>query len=383
MKEEQNNPLKEKNSSNEFQKKRTNCLKAFGNDLNDNEITKAKVGDWIKKSSGGYYQIVNITPAGAVVKRAFDRNFIYAKHSINVDGFAVELTNLKNYQFLETEDLSKIKNFFNDDPEKESEFLRYTDTMLSLREKILTSNFKEAELEFRQFNFYHCTVDKVAFIVNLKDYGDCVAVTYGFTSIADPDHLKHYGEDNNDIKLRFSSVIRGEQDKSDVAREVQKVYDTYYNLSKDEILSLKKEKQKQFLQKISDKLKPLGFKKKGAKWTVLLNDCFCLEFEAQKSQWSDEYYFNVSVYHKNVQFPCYYTRLNTNGKGLYNWQLMTDKELNCLLNHAINNILIQVIKTPLAELGVNKDICQGCTCPRTKCDTCWVQKNLWEANETE
>ena len=32
-----------------------------------------------------------------------------------------------------------------------------------------------------------------------------------------------------------------------VAREVQKVYDTYYNLSKDEILSLKKEKQKQKL----------------------------------------------------------------------------------------------------------------------------------------
>ena len=58
---------------------------------------------------------------------------------------------------------------------------------------------------------------------------------------------------------------------------------------------------------------------------------------------------------------------------------MTDKELNCLLNEAIQSILSPIINTPLAELGNQKEIWQGCTCPRNKCNACWVQKNLWEA----
>ncbi len=352
--------------------------------LNEEEMAKAKVGDWVKQSHGGYYQIIKRTTDYVVIKRAFDHKFVYAKQSVNVDGFAIELTDLKTYQFLEEEDLLTIKNFFANNPDEETEFLCYTDMMLSLREEILNANFQEAEWEFRQFSFYRCTLEKVAFIVNLIDYGDHIGVTYGFTSIVDQDHLKHYGEDNNDIKLRFCSVIKTEQNLIAVAREIQNVYDTYLHRSKDEILSLKKERQKQFLQKIAEKLKPLGFKKKGAKWTRFLDSDFCLEFEAQKSQWSDEYYFNVSVYHKDIQFPqCYGTRLNTNGKGIYNWQLMTDEELNCLLNEAIQSILILIINTPLAELGCQKEIWQGCTCPRNKCSTCWVQKNLWEANETK
>ena len=352
--------------------------------LNEEEMSKAKVGDWIKQSHGGYYQIIKRTTDYVVIKRAFDHKFIYAKQSVNIDGFAIELTDLKTYQFVEKEDLRTIKSFFANNPDEETEFLRYTDTMLSLREAILKANFQEAEWDFRQFSFYRPTLEKVAFIINLKDYGDRVIVTYGFTSIVDQDHLRHYGEDNNDIKLRFCSVIKSEQDESAVAREIQIVYDTYLNRSKDEILSLKKERQTEFLQKIAEKLKPLCFKKKGAKWTKHLDGDFFLEFEAQKSQWSDEYYFNVSVYRKDVQFSqCYGTRLNTNGKGIYNWQLMTDEELNCLLEEAIQNILIPIINTPLAELGTRKEIWQGCTCQRNKCNTCWVQKNLWEANETK
>ena len=352
--------------------------------LNEEEMSKAKVGDWVKQSHGGYYQIIKRTTDYVVIKRAFYHKFIYVKQSVSIDDFAIELTDLKTYQFVEKEELPAIKNFFANNPDEETEFLRYTDTMLSLREAILKANFQEAEWDFRQFSFYRTTLEKVAFIVNLKDYGDHIGVTYGFTSIVDQDHLRHYSEDNSNIKIRFHSVIKTDEDKIAVASEVKRVYDTYLNRSKDEILSLKKERQKQFLQKIAEKLKPLGFKKKGAKWTRFLDSDFCLEFEAQKPQWSDEYYFNVSVYHKDVQFPqCYGTRLNTNGKGIYNWQLMTDEELDCLLNEAIQSILIPIINTPLAELGTRKEIWQGCTCQRDKCNTCWVQKNLWEANETK
>ncbi len=320
--------------------------------LNEKEMARVKVGDWIKQSRGGYYQVIKRTSEQTVIKKAFDNDLVYIKQSAQADGFAIELTDLKTYQFLEKEDLLKIKSFFAKKPDKETEFLRYTDTMLSLRDAILNANFREAEWEFRQFSFYRCTLEKVAFIVNLKDYGDHIGVTYGFTSVADQDRLKHYGEDNDNIKLRFSSVIKTEHDRISVASQVKNIYDTYLDKSKDEILSLNKERQKQFLQKIAEKLKSLDFKKKGTKWTRLLDNDFCLEFETQKSQWSDVYYFNVCVYRKGLQFqPCYYTRLNTNGKGTYNWQLMTDEELNCLLNETIENILIPIINMPLAERG--------------------------------
>ena len=347
---------------------------------NEKEMARVKVGDWITQSGRGYYRVVKLIPNGAVIKSAFDHKLVYAKQSVNVDGFDIELTDLKYYQFVEGKELETIREFFECDPCEEEDFLRYTDTMLSLREEILKANFKEAEWEFRQFCFYRRTLEKVAFIVNLTDHGDRICVTYGFTSVADYDRLKHYGEDNDDIKLRFSSVIENDRDKIAVANVVKNVYDTYLNVPKDELLALKKDRQKQFLIKIAEKLKPLGFKKKGTKWTRLLTEDICLEFEAQKSQWSDKYYFNVRVYPEDDRYSrCYETRLKTNGKDIYNWQLMTDAELECLLNMAVENYLSPIINTPLAELGQKKDIWLGCICQRNKCASCWVFQNLWEA----
>lgn len=349
---------------------------------NEKEMATVKAGDWVKRSGSGYYKVINRTPECAVIKRGFDNKLAFARESEKVDGFAIELTDLMTYQLLEEGELLKIESFFEEFPDKEAEFLRYTDTMLSLREELLKSNFKEAEWSFRQFSFYRFTLDKVAFAVNLKDYGEHIGVTYGFTTVAEGEHFRLYGEDDFNIKLRFYSVIKNESDKNAVADQIKNVYDTYSYKSRDDILALKKERQKQFLQKIAERLKQLGFKKKGAKWTLGLEGDFCLEFEAQKSQYSDEYYFNVRVYHKDVQFPCcYYTRLNTNQKGVYDWQLMTEGELNALLDEAALGILAPIIKTPLATLGGKSEIWQCCSCPRNKCNVCWVQKNLWEANE--
>ncbi|MBR2971025.1 MAG: DUF4304 domain-containing protein [Clostridia bacterium] len=351
--------------------------------LNEEEMAKAKPGDWVKKDGGGYCCVIKRTPEFAVIKKVFDCDFVYAIESDRLDGFHIEISDLKTYQFATNKELRKINTFFAENPHKQTEFLRYTDTMFSLREEILKAGFKEAEMHFRKFCFYRCTREKVAFIVNLDDYGDHISVTYGFTSIADQDFLKKYGESNDGIKIRFSSAIKTEQDKIAIADAVKKVYDTYLDKTKDEILALKKERQKEFLQKIAVRLKPLGFKKKGARWIKDLTQDFCLEFEAQKSRWTDLYYFHVNVYRKDGQFArCYEERLNINNiKGTYNWQLMTDEELNCLLNDAIQNFLVPIMNTPLSELGGKNYIWQGCICKRDRCPTCWVQKNLWEANE--
>ena len=342
--------------------------------LNENEMSKVKVGDWIKESGIGYYQVVKITHENAVIKLAFDSEFVYVDKSWKVDCFKITITDLKTYQFLENDEILRIKAFFSENPEKEISFLKNTDKILQFREEILSARFDEAKHDFRQFNFYRYTSEKVAFIVNLKDFGEYIQIVYGFTSVADDDYFQKHGEDDSDIKLRYCAVIKTEQDEETVASMVKNIFDTYLSKTKDEILLLKKDRQKQFLQKISDKLKPLGFKKKGTKWIKALTNDFCLEFEAQKSQWSDEYYLNVSVYHKDVQFPqCYIARVNTNEKNLYNWQIMTDEEINCLLNEAVQSILMPIIKTPITDLGKNKDM-QGYICPGNKCDICWLQK---------
>ena len=62
---------------------------------------------------------------------------------------------------------------------------------------------------------------------------------------------------------------------------------------------------------------------------------------------------------------------------------MTDEELNGLLNEAIQSVLIPIINTPIAELGNKKEMWQGCICSRNRCSTCWMKKNLWEANESK
>ena len=90
--------------------------------LNEEEMSKAKVGDWVKQSHGGYYQIIKRTTDYVVIKRAFDHKFIYAKQSVNFDGFAIELTDLKTYQFVEKEELLAIKTFWQIIPMKKRSF---------------------------------------------------------------------------------------------------------------------------------------------------------------------------------------------------------------------------------------------------------------------
>lgn len=263
------------------------------------------------------------------------------------------------------------------------DLFRKKEKLLFFREQILKAGFREARADFRQFNFYRNTNEKAFFIINLRDCGESIKVTYGFSAISDEEFLKNYGENDCDIKLRYTVTIKNETDEETAASEIKRIFDLYCSVSKDEILALRKAKQKEFLEKITNKLKPAGFKKKGAKWIKVLDGDFCLEFNAQKSQWSDEYYFNISIYHsKIICSQCYGTRLNINKKGIYDWQLITDEELNRLLNFAYENMLLPIINTPLTALGRRREVWAGCTCKRDKCESCWVQRNLWEAKSS-
>jgi hypothetical protein len=135
------------------------------------------------------------------VKECFDFEFNYIDKSRRIDYFEITFSDLRTFQFASNSEIKRITNYLNKNNEK-GRFLKYTDKMITLRNEILNSNFNEASVDYRQFNFYRILNDKVAFIVNFRDKGDFIEATYGFTTIVDLSYFKECGEDNDNIKLR-------------------------------------------------------------------------------------------------------------------------------------------------------------------------------------
>ena len=110
-------------------------------------------------------------------------------------------------------------------------------------------------------------------------------------------------------------------------------------------LAIKKERQKEFLSHFALALKALGFKKKGTKWTRILNSGKALTFDAQKSAFSDQYYFNVTVHEASNLYATHsYERVVMYGSDIYNWQLMTQNQIENLIQYALKNYIEPKLK---------------------------------------
>lgn len=353
---------------------------------NEKEMATVRVGDWIKRSLGEdflYYRVEERSRNGAVVKEIFTRGLIYLREQRRESPhFSLELTDLKTFQLPSPDELARIHAYFAEHPEEDELTRRNTERMLAYQDAALKGGMQEAAWEHCQFQFYRRTTDKAAFALNLKDFGTHIRAVYGFTTIPDEDFFREHGGDDEDIKLRHAVIIRDEGDEAEAARAIQAVYEQYRHTAKDDILALKKERQKEFLSRIHARLKPLGFAKKASKWTKKLPDDFVLEFEAQKSTYSDLYYFNISLYPVGQPFPaCYSMRLTTDGEQTHNWQLLTDGQFNEIMKRAVETYIRPILQTPLSELGKESRIWAGCLCQRDKCEACWVEKNLWKASQ--
>ena len=351
---------------------------------NEQEMAAVRVGDWVKRSLGDdflYYRIEERKHNSAVVKEIFTRGLVYMRDQVRDQPyFRLEITDLKCYQLPSPDELARIHAYFAEHPEEDGLTRRNTERMLAYRDAALKSGMQEAAWEHCQFRFYRRTADKAAFALNLRDYGTHIRVVYGFTTIPDEDFFRDHGGDDDDIKLRHAAIIQDDEDETEAARTIQAVFEQYRHTAKDDILALKKERQKEFLSRIYAYLKPLGFAKKASKWTRKLPDDFILEFEAQKSAYSDVYYFNISLYPVGQPYPaCFSTRLTTDGEQTHNWQILTEEQFREIMVRAIETYLRPILQTPLSELGKESRIWTGCLCQRDRCDACWVEKNLWEA----
>lgn len=264
--------------------------------------------------------------------------------------------------------------------------------MYEYRKLLLENNFLEPEIQelsYEKWYFYKQVTSLTAFAVNFKRTNDGIEVIYGYASTAftlmkgDENSLKHLGL--WDINLRETLLLTPECDESEMFVRIKKMYDEYSHVEKDELLEFVKKKRKEFINKIAIRLKPLGFKKKGNTWKRTLEGEFYLMFEAQKSTYSDEYYFNVIINTDNREFAreCFYNRVFPSKLCPLDWQLFPDNELISFLDNEVLSFLSHIINTPLVTLGKDRMIWEGCTCERDECDVCWVEKNLWEVNKDD
>ena len=252
--------------------------------------------------------------------------------------------------------------------------------------------FKMREPVKRNFSschwyFYKPMTDLTAFIVNVQGNEFYIEVAYGYASTAftrmagDENALVEWGVSDEDITIREKVIICDEADETTAKSKIAEMYTTYQHTQKDDLLLFAKEKRKSFIQQIHTKLMLLGFKKKANTWTRSLNDAYYLIFNAQKSAFSDEYYFNLSINKNGTNYfgGCYETRISPNGISPMDWQALDKAEFDFFLDKSVVPELEKIISTPLTELGKIPSYWTGCHCNRQKCEGCWQQKNLWES----
>ena len=106
-----------------------------------------------------------------------------------------------------------------------------------------------------------------------------------------------------------------------------------------------------------------------------------LEFYAQKSAFSDQYYFNVYLYKSDDRTfgSCYSTRVTPEGMQITDWQLIPEADWEIFLDSVLENTLKPLMTIPFEELGRQRWLWERCDCARKKCAQCWVEKSLWEA----
>lgn len=215
------------------------------------------------------------------------------------------------------------------------------------RDRLLAQGFTEAAC--RVGNFFLPATEKTAFVVNLYDEESGVTVLYGFASTAytagDAAFFANFGADDTSCQLRNILYLWDDNSALLAEKTISGFYFRYKDSPKDEILKLKNERQKVFLDHFSQALKPLGFHKKRSRWTKALHDGMALTFEAQKSAFSDQYYFNVVV-HKASDFYASQSnrRVVINHSDIYNWQLMTEAQISNLIRYALAEYILPEIQ---------------------------------------
>ena len=241
---------------------------------------------------------------------------------------------------------------------------------------------------YTRCHFYRPATALTAFGLILSGSETNIEIVYGFGSTAftkmnaSERALIELGLDKDGLNIRQYAHIRPGEDPRHVDAAIRRMYATYHALKKDALLDAAKQKRLAFIRRFAVNLKPLGFKKKGNIWTRSLAPDHLLQFHLSKRMYSDTYDMPVSILRtvNERERICIGSHINLPTIPI-DWQQLTDDETDAILKQIVIPHLLDIIETPLIELGDRPDIWRHCPCSRTICTDCWIKKNLWEAKQ--
>lgn len=261
------------------------------------------------------------------------------------------------------------------------------------RASLLAAGFSEARWPGEGKNigpknplrFFRRDTELTAFFVNLEPAGDGLRVFYGFASIASFIRFKNnesalwdMGIDESKAALRFWVPIPSEEAEAAAAEQIAAVYKRYQGTEKDALLALSKELRKAWIDRITQRLKPLGFRKKGNEWRKVLPSGHTLYFGADKGSYSDGYNFDVRLQAPHEpprpgDWCAFALREQDRERAIdpfchhnFDWQLEKPEELDRILDWFETDFYQPLTSGPMGPL-LPKLYCAQKDCPAADC----------------
>jgi hypothetical protein len=365
--------------------------------LNRVEMDAVKPGDWVKDDYNFIYNVLRAENGTFLIKKFFDartiRSIDYQTDNVSytekfelLEKFRIKTSNLNFFQNPTAEEQAKIDAHLAIHPEDIAKIDRFTDKFLEYRQKLLAygmvspQNSLGTELE----KFYKYTSDQTAFVINIDDYGDYLFVCYGVTTVSlSADYRTSFeegGADDDTMTVRRCIKIKSEADEVEAEKRIKAFYDEHAGLTKEEILAKSKELRKEFMKVITDKLKPLGFKKKSNHWRKPLENGFYIEFSADKSTYSDSYQFDINLFRENVFPYCYRNVPKYNDDCViynvyFNWQLTSREAFARYLDEGVLPAIEHILETPQEKWAQDGELSSHTVfCDKNKCEHCPFKK---------
>ncbi len=247
--------------------------------------------------------------------------------------------------------------------------------------KLIDSGFSQARK--KPNHFFKELMPYTALAINLAEQNGCIRVVFGCGSTAFTKFPRCENElidngffDNADINVRRELILSDSESESFAEKEIKEFFSQFYGMEKDALLSSSKERRKAFINSISEKLKPLGFKKKGNTWKYPFSDSRSLEFLLY-SRFSDEYRCELYIFKEKIFPPCYYEIIPFNEKILFiDWQLIDKKLLDHFIDNQIVKRLNEIINIGLEEFSKDPIARKNSFCHHDKCEHCWMKQTL-------
>lgn len=345
--------------------------------LNTENMKDVKPGDWIKDDFNMYYLVLDGNIENATIKYAFNSKLEFVNTLDDYNYFTIGKTNLYCYRRLDEEEQKKIDDYFINNQNAFSELNNYTSKCFDIYSKLIDNGFTQSSIY--QDRFYKYLTNQTAFIINVRDHGKFISIVYGINTVSlDKElrnHFENFSETDDNITLRKNISFSNLEEEILVNNIIKEFYYKYETLNKEQLLTVAKEKRKEFIDCFKTLLKPYGLKKKSNKWSKDLDENLTLNFHLNKSIYSDVYYLDLWI---NVQDKpnrlCYSKRYSYYNNYAINWQFLNLNEFMQYLKKTLIEDIDLIINSKIDDLHLKDEIIENSFCEKNICDNCKFNK---------